>query len=100
MKKTSVYLSDEDRERLRRLAERDGVSQAMVLREAIAAYDAIRPDRNFAMSGMFEGDGRPIRELADAELLAGFGEDSDDRPARRAKPSASESPDAPASPAE
>ncbi|HMO54587.1 MAG TPA: CopG family transcriptional regulator [Tepidiformaceae bacterium] len=49
MKKTSVYLSDEDRERLSRLAERKGKSQAWVLREALLAYDASEPDRNFAI---------------------------------------------------
>ncbi len=49
MKKTSVYLSDEDRERLARLAERKGKSQAWVLREALLAYDASEPDKNFAI---------------------------------------------------
>jgi hypothetical protein len=53
-KKTSVYLSDEDRERLARLAEEYGQSQAWVLREALAAYDAGRPDRNFSMFRMAE----------------------------------------------
>ena len=32
MKKTSVYLSEEDRERLARLAERKGESRARILR--------------------------------------------------------------------
>ncbi len=49
MKKTSVYLSEEDRERLARLAERKGQSQAWVMREALLAYDVSGPDKNFAI---------------------------------------------------
>lgn len=84
MKKTSVYLTDDEVEILRRLAEREGKSQAMVLREAIVAYDAEReaiPDRHFAIFAV-EGsgastDGRSVADMTDEELLAGFGEDSD-----------------------
>jgi hypothetical protein len=77
MKKTSVYLEDEDVSRLRRLAEREGKSQARVLREALAAYDAdLPPDRNFALSACFEGDGTSIADIPDEELMKGFGEDS------------------------
>jgi hypothetical protein len=54
MKKTSVYLSEEDRDRLARLAERKGESQAWVLREALAAYDASAPDKNFEMFDAFD----------------------------------------------
>ena len=54
MKKTSVYLTEEDRERLARLAERKGESQAWVLREALAAYDAGEPDKNFEMFDAFD----------------------------------------------
>jgi hypothetical protein len=75
MKKTSVYLSEEDVERLRRLAEREGVSQAAVLREALAAYGDRVPDRDFAMFGVFEGDGTSIADVPEDELLRGFGED-------------------------
>lgn len=53
MKKTSVYLREEDIHRLARLAERKGESQAWVLREALAAYDAGEPDRNFEMFDAF-----------------------------------------------
>lgn len=77
MKKTSVYLSDEEVEILRRLAEREGKSQATVLREALAAYDERAvPDRNFEMFGIFEGDGTSIADVPDEELMKGFGEDS------------------------
>jgi hypothetical protein len=56
-KKTSVYLSEEDRERLARLAEQKGESQAWVLREALLAYDAGQPDKNYAMFRMIEEGG-------------------------------------------
>lgn len=77
MKKTSVYLSDEEVEILRRLADREGKSQATVLREALAAYDERAvPDRNFEMVGIFEGNGTSIADVPDEELMEGFGEDS------------------------
>ena len=81
MKKTSVYLTDDEVAALRRISEREGKSQAMVLREAIAAYDATEeelPDRNFAIfNSGHGGDGRSVADIPDEELLAGFGEDSD-----------------------
>jgi hypothetical protein len=50
-KKTSLYLSEEDRERLARIAARKGKSQAWVMREALLAYDASEPDKNFELMG-------------------------------------------------
>lgn len=86
MKKTSVYLSDEDRERLARLAEREGKSQALVLREALALYDASHPDRNFEIFDAFKDMDLPplpefktpqeFQDWLDTEGLKGFGEDS------------------------
>jgi len=38
MRKTSVYLGEEQAERLARLARQEGRSQAEILREAIAGY--------------------------------------------------------------
>jgi predicted DNA-binding protein len=68
MKKTSVYLSEEDRKRLARLAERKGESQAWVLREALAAYDASAPDKNFEMFDAFEDlDLPPLPEFENAQ---------------------------------
>lgn len=86
MKKTSVYLSDEDRARLARLAEREGKSQALVLREALALYDASRPDRNFELFGNYklrEGippppdsdDPQDFQDWVDDVLMQGFGGD-------------------------
>jgi predicted transcriptional regulator len=86
VKKTSIYLSDDDRERLARLAEREGKSKALVLREALAMYDASQPDRNFQIFNIEvdpEAPGIPHFETAqafqdwlDAEGLKGMGEDS------------------------
>ena len=87
MKKTSVYLSDEDRERLARLAEREGKSQALILREALALYDAQQPDRDFALWGQFKlapgvppspesGDPQDLQDWIDNEAMKGFGDDS------------------------
>ena len=58
MKKTSVYLSEEDRERLKRLAERKGESQAWVLREALLAYDVAMPGQELRdiQNGRRSGD--------------------------------------------
>lgn len=76
MKKTSVYLSEREAEILRRIAEDEGKSQATVLREALAAYDARpKPERYFALDGAYEGDGRSIADVPEEELMRGFGED-------------------------
>jgi predicted transcriptional regulator len=76
MKKTSIYLDDADVERLRRLAEREGRSQAEIVRAAIALYDEQKPDRNFLLAGAWESDGRSVADIPEEELLRGFGEDS------------------------
>lgn len=86
MKKTSVYLSEEDRARLARLAEREGKSQALILREALAMYDAALPDRNFELFDAFKDLDLPplpdfktpqeFQDWIDTEGLKGFGEDS------------------------
>ena len=75
MKKTSIYLDEGDAQRLRRLAEMEGRSQALIVREAIATYEAIRkPERRFALAGCWEGDGTSIADAPEEELLRGFGE--------------------------
>ncbi len=86
MKKTSVYLSEEDRARLARLAEREGRSQARILREALALYDASHPDKNFEIFDALKGlDLPPLPEFKDSQefqdyidnvLMKGFGADS------------------------
>ena len=76
MKKTSIYLDDEDAARLKRLACREQRSQAEIVREALRAYESfIRPDRNFALAASGSGDGRSVADIPEEELFEGFGED-------------------------
>jgi predicted DNA-binding protein len=78
MRKTSIYLDDEQADRLARLARAEGRPQAEIVREAISCYrPAPKRDRNFALAGNFEridADSRPISEIPEAELMRGFGE--------------------------
>jgi len=77
MRKTSVYLDNAQAERLSRLAEQEGRSQAEILRAAIDAYQqSVTRDRNFALATGFrrtDGDTRAISEIPEGELLDGFG---------------------------
>lgn len=74
VKKTSLYLDELDVERLRRLAELEGRSQAEVVRAAIAAYETTRTGwRTFALAGAWEGDGSSVADVSEEELLRGFG---------------------------
>jgi predicted transcriptional regulator len=91
MKKTSLYLEMEQAERLRWLAEREGRSQAAILREAIELYEAqVSRRRDFACAGSAEGPGDSMADIAEDQYLVGFGgesysasaEGSDERPAK------------------
>ena len=77
MRKTSVYLDDEQAERLARLARQEGRSQAEILREAVATYEPrASHDRDFELAAGFprlDGDSRPLSQIPDDELLEGFG---------------------------
>jgi predicted transcriptional regulator len=77
MRKTSVYLDDEQAARLARLARELGRSQADVLREAIATFQPEPSrDRDFAVAAGFARigeDPRPISQIPEEELLEGFG---------------------------
>jgi hypothetical protein len=78
VRKTSVYLDDEQADRLARLARAEGRPQAEIVRDAISCYRP-RPkrDRNFALAGNFQridADSRPISEIPEDELMRGFGE--------------------------
>ncbi len=75
VKKTSLYLQESDLERLRRLARREGRSQAEIVRAAIAAYESHRRgDRNFALTASGTGNGRSVVDIPEDELLEGFGD--------------------------
>jgi Ribbon-helix-helix protein, copG family len=75
MRKTSVYLDEDQAQRLARLAREEGRSQAEVLREAVATYQP-KPsqDRNFTLAGSGHGDGSSITDVPEEDLLKGFGE--------------------------
>lgn len=75
MRKTSVYLDEQQAERLARLASQEGRSQAEILREAVARYEPEpSQDRSFALAGSGRGDGSSIADLPEEDLLEGFGE--------------------------
>jgi predicted DNA-binding protein len=77
MRKTSVYLDNEQAERLARFSRQEGRSQAEILREAIDRYEpAASVDRNFALAAGFrriDDDPRSIADIPEDELLEGFG---------------------------
>ena len=75
VKKTSVYLTEAEVERLAWLAERERISQAEVIRKAIGAYTPERHgDRDFLGARSFDGPGGSVADIPDEELLRGFGE--------------------------
>ena len=65
--KTTVYIPDDLKAGVEREARRRGVSEAQVIRDAIAAV-VVRPRPR---PGLIEGE--PVADRAD-ELLGGFGE--------------------------
>ena len=74
MKKTSVYLDEGQVRTLQRLADVLGRSQAEILREALARYaETVRPPRRFALAASARGSGASVADVAEEELLAGFG---------------------------
>ena len=75
MRKTSVYLDEEQAERLARISREEGRPQAEILREAVASYQPkTTEDRNFVLAGSGRGDGSSIADVPEEELLEGFGE--------------------------
>jgi hypothetical protein len=74
MDKTSVYLSEADRERLQRLARLEGVSQAELIRRAISRYvPSARPDRRLRLTASFDGPGDSVAAIPEEELLRDLG---------------------------
>jgi hypothetical protein len=76
MRRTTVYLDDHTHERLQRLAEASGRTQAAVIREAIAVYSSTRGSRRVPRSIGLGTSGRADLSERAEELLEGFGEDS------------------------
>lgn len=70
MDKTTIYLPEELKLAIRRVARRRGVSEAEVIRSSIR--DAVGDERPRPRGGLF-ASGAPIAREAD-EHLSGFGE--------------------------
>ena len=69
--KTSIYLDDADARQLAMLAEREGVSETLLLRKAIRAYVAQpRESRTFVA---LDGPGGLVADADAAALLKSFG---------------------------
>lgn len=81
MRKTSVYLDEEQATRLARLSRAEGRPQSQIIRDAISSYQPPpKRDRDFELGKVqaqrIDEDPRPIWEIPDEELMRGFGEDS------------------------
>lgn len=75
MTKTSVYLTERERQRLTQLARSTGRSQSELIREAIAAHDPTPlPDADFTLAAVVDGPEESVADLSERELLVGFGE--------------------------
>ena len=73
MKKTTIYLTDEQKKGLEAVSRREKRSEADIIRDAISsAVETRRPEPRLPLPGVTLGD-PTIAERVD-ELLAGFGE--------------------------
>lgn len=68
MRKTTVYLNDDEAEALRQLAAATGVSQAELIRDAIRQTVAKLPERRFRSLGRGEGSGGPTPHWRASEV--------------------------------
>ena len=70
MRKTSVYLSDQEAEQLRRLSIRDGRPQAELIRAGIRRVidEGETTPRSFRSLGAGRGGGRPYEPWSSSEL--------------------------------
>jgi Arc/MetJ-type ribon-helix-helix transcriptional regulator len=69
MKKTTVYLTDEEAAALQRVAAETGRSQSELIREGVQAVTSTGGERRFHSMGKGEGTGDPVGRNAE-ELLA------------------------------
>ena len=73
MKKTTIYLSDEQKRAVEDTARREKRSEAMVIRDAIAAaVEPSRPEPRLPLPGVKLGNPRIAERVG--ELLDGLGE--------------------------
>ena len=76
MRKTTVYLNDDEVEALRQLAAATGQSQAEVIRAAIRHAATQAPPRRFRSLGKGEGPGGTVGRWNPADLYAKLFSDS------------------------
>jgi len=69
MKKTTVYLTEEEAESLRQAATRTGHSRSDLIREGIRRVTRSDTKRRFLSMGVGEGTGEPVGRRAE-EILA------------------------------
>jgi len=74
MKKTTLYLPDELKEQIELLAKAEGISEATVIRDAIATAvnTRRRPEPRAPLPGLRLGDSTVAERAGD--LLEGFGD--------------------------
>jgi hypothetical protein len=68
MRKTTVYLNEDEAEALRQLAAATGVSQAELIRDAIRQTVAKRPRRQFRSLGQGKGPGTQTPRWSPAQV--------------------------------
>ena len=73
MVKTTVYIPDDLKIEVSRIARNEGISEAEVIREAIRQLAESKPRRR-PRGGLF-ASGDPIAHRVDELLAEGFGED-------------------------
>ena len=71
-----MYLTEEQRARLKRIARAERRSEAEVIRAAIEAYPDLAPKRRILAYKVGRGPGGSIADIPEEEYLKGFGEDS------------------------
>ena len=69
MRKTTVYLTDEEAAALQRVAAQTGRSQSELIREGVRVVTSAAEERRFRSMGKGEGTGEPVGRMAE-ELLA------------------------------
>jgi Arc/MetJ-type ribon-helix-helix transcriptional regulator len=72
MKRTTVYLSEEELDGLRRRAAETGQSQAELIREGVRRVTAGKRRRSFASRAVGQGTGDPVARDFDRYLSGSF----------------------------
>ncbi len=75
MKRTTIYLDAHTIERLQRMAEASGRTQAAVIRDAVAVYSTTRGARRAPRSVGLGASGRGDLSERAEDLLEGFGQE-------------------------